>query len=66
MSTVVGTNHFISLEKAVIYYSLYGFPREEVEHKLTDGEIAIGVPVVNRGEKVLLDSDGRYHILTRN
>lgn len=62
----VGTSNFISVEKAVIYYSLYGFPREEVRRKLAEGEIAIGAPVVNRGEKVVLDSDGRYHILTRN
>lgn len=64
--TLRGTNHFVSFQKAVIYYSTCGCPREQVERKLQDGEIAIGVPKVTPKQKVILHPiEGRYLIEDR-
>jgi hypothetical protein len=64
--TLQGTSHFVSFRKAVIYYSAYGVPLEQVEKKLQDGEIAIGVPQVTPKQRVILHpTDGRYLIEDR-
>ena len=64
--TLQGTSHFVSLHRAIIYYSAYGYPREQVEQKLRDGEIVIGVPQVLRTQRVILHpTEGRYFIEDR-
>jgi hypothetical protein len=62
----VGTNQFRTFEAAVSYYEAYGFSREDVARKRMAGEIICGgrCPQVKAGERVLIDSDGRYHIET--
>ena len=64
--TLQGTSHFISFQKAVIYYSTYGYPLEQVEKKLQAGEITIGVPQVTPKQRVILHpTEGRYLIEDR-
>ena len=64
--TMYGTSHFVSLQRAVLYYSAYGYPREQVEKKLQDGEITIGVPQVTPKQRVILHpTEGRYYIEDR-
>ena len=64
--TMHGTSHFVSFRKAVIYYSAYGVPQAQVEQKLQDGEIAIGVPQVTPKQRVILHpTEGRYLIEDR-
>lgn len=61
-----GTSHFVSFKRAAIYYSAYGVPLEQVEKKLQDGEIAIGVPQVTPKQRVILHpTEGRYYIEDR-
>lgn len=61
-----GTCNFVSLRKAVLYYSAYGVPLEQVEQKLQDGEITIGVPQVLPTQRVILHpTEGRYFIEDR-
>ena len=64
--TMHGTSHFVSFQKAVIYYSAYGVPQAQVEQKLQDGEITIGVPQVTPKQRVILHpTEGRYFIEDR-
>ena len=64
--TLQGTCHFVSFQKAVIYYSTYGYPLEQVQQKLKDGEIAIGVPQVTPKQRVILHPiEGRYFVEDR-
>ena len=61
-----GTSHFVSFQKAVIYYSAYGVPQAQVQQKLQDGDIAIGVPQVTPKQRVILHpTEGRYLIEDR-
>lgn len=60
------TSHFVSLKRAEIYYSAYGYPREQVEQKLQAGDIVIGVPQVTPKQRVILHpTEGRYFIEDR-
>lgn len=64
--TLQGTSHFVSFQKAVIYYSTYGVPLEQVQQKLQDGEITIGVPKITPKQRVILHPiEGRYLIEDR-
>ena len=64
--TMHGTSHFVSFHRAVIYYSAYGVPLEQVQKKLQDGEITIGVPQVTPKQRVILHpTEGRYLIEDR-
>ena len=64
--TMHGTCHFVSFQKAVLYYSAYGVPLEQVQKKLQDGEITIGVPQVTPKQRVILHpTEGRYFIEDR-
>ena len=64
--TLQGTSHFVSFKRAVIYYSAYGVPLEQVQQKLQDGEITIGVPQVTPKQRVILHpTEGRYLIEDR-
>ena len=64
--TLQGTSHFVSFQRAVLYYSTYGYPLEQVEQKLQDGEITIGVPQVTPKQRVILHpTEGRYMIEDR-
>ena len=64
--TLQGTSNFVSFQRAVIYYSIYGVPLEQVEKKLQAGEIAIGVPQVTPKQRVILHpTEGRYFIEDR-
>lgn len=69
MPSKTGTPNFTTLLKALIYYSPYspGASTEDilshVQAKITNGEIHIGPPNLNRGEKLIIDRNGRYHII---
>jgi len=32
------------------------------KERLEDGSVSVGKPLIKEGEKLLVDSDGRYHI----
>jgi hypothetical protein len=61
--TITGTSHFDMLRDAVRYYRVYGFNRVEVEQKIKDGEIHLGPPKINEGERYRLDIDNRYIVI---
>lgn len=64
--TMHGTSHFVSFQRAVLYYSTYGVPLEQVQQKLQDAEITIGVPQVTPKQRVILHpTEGRYFIEDR-
>lgn len=64
--TTTGTTYFVSLKRAEIYYSAYGYPREQVQLKIDNGEIKIGVPQVTPKQRVILHpTEGRYFIEDR-
>lgn len=61
--TITGTNHFVSFERAVLYYKEYGYSKSDVRLKVNTGEICIGAPRLNEGERlVFLDCACRYGI----
>ena len=64
-----GTSHFIDKMSAVLYYKQYDpaltmkEARQWVQHKLIDGEIHLGKPILKEGETCFLDKhSGRYWI----
>lgn len=59
--TTWGTSNFVSKKAAFNYYKLYDCDAKEVNRKIRDGEISIGVPVVKEG-RLILNDEGRYLI----
>lgn len=60
---IIGTNHFNSRFSAYDYYAEYGYSRQDVDHKISSGEIHTGKPVVKEGESLILNNkEGRYFI----
>ena len=57
-----GTPNFVSLEAAVKYYATYGEDREDVEYKIENKIIFIGKPELRKGDTLVIDEDGRYHL----
>jgi hypothetical protein len=57
----IGTAHFVSKAAAVRYYREYGFSAADVERKLADGEIGIGMPSTKPDEELFV-REGRYHL----
>jgi len=55
-----GTNHFISIDKAIAYYAPQGETRNDVLEKWKNLEIEIGE--INK-PNYELDKDGRYWIV---
>lgn len=67
MGTRWGTAHFVSQSHAVRYYRPYfggSLVKAEsaVERKMEQEEIYIGEPSVKAGQKLTIDTDGRYWI----
>jgi hypothetical protein len=67
--TIIGTSFFVNFTKACDYYKQYNewlTPNEvmqAVDAKIHDGEITLGKPDLNAGERLLLIDDGcRYAI----
>ena len=58
-----GSNHFLSFGHAAAYYSAYGYNAAEVRGKIAAGEIAIGNPEINPGERLEVNNEGRYIIV---
>lgn len=56
--TYIGTGYFVSLRAAVAYYKPYGYGKEDVKRKVSEGEIHIGKP---EGE-IAYVKDGLYFI----
>jgi hypothetical protein len=57
------TNFFHTTTAAVRCFTSFGYSREQIEDKLWSGEIRIGSPTPQAGERVVLDTtDGRYYI----
>lgn len=58
-----GTSHFISRQHAEKYYAQYGETRERVDAKLKAGEIHLGEPELQPGQKLeIIWGEGRYAI----
>lgn len=65
MSQTMLTNHFKTRTHAVKYYSTYSNePEIYVDAKLFHGDIVIGKPRTK--DKLLIDSNGRYHKEIKN
>lgn len=60
-----GTSYFESFRAAVSYYKDYGFSRAQVQDKLQNREIYIGKPEVQKGERLALNEERRYVIITK-
>lgn len=61
----VGTSHFVTFEKACQYYAVYGYSKADVRKLVNTGEIHIGAPQVQTGERlVFIDDATRYAITT--
>lgn len=59
----VGTNNFPSVKAAEQFYAPYGYDEQDVQHKISVGEIMIGKPVLDDGlSLVLIDGGLRYAI----
>lgn len=63
MTTLIGTAYFVTRADAIEYYELQGIGADEVERKLADGEIFIGKPPHNVGDKLwMIDGASRWAI----
>lgn len=61
----VGTSHFVSFARACQYYAVYGYSKADVRKLVNTGEIHIGAPQVQPGERlVFIDDATRYAITT--
>lgn len=62
----IGTSYFISRRAAEKYYKDYDYDdvKSAVDRKLSDGEIHIGKPDIKAGERLEINNEGRYVILT--
>jgi len=58
-----GTLCFVSVMAAVGYYQTYGYDADDVQHKIEAGEIHIGKPSLQPGQRLILnEQEGRYFI----
>ena len=73
---IIGTSYFKDIHAAIHYYSDYYYCIQDivvqyedvaqyVQHKLINGEIHIGKPPINIGERIFLNSEERYCISAR-
>lgn len=62
MGIKIGTSHFETLHAAVKYYQPYGTDSTAVLEKLESGEISIGAPAIQPGDRLAVEQ-GRYHII---
>jgi hypothetical protein len=63
MPTLIGTAHFVSRYHALKYYRPYnekGTNAAEVTLREKEGAIYYGPPKTVKGEKLVIDADGRY------
>lgn len=59
---IIGTAHFVDKAAADKYYS-YGYSPSDVSEKIKNGEIFIGAPKINPGQKLgVYSGEGRYFI----
>ena len=72
MTTRYGTSHFVSFTKACDYYKGQGFDEltpaaleREIRAKIADGEITIGKPDLEPGDRLLLVDDGTRYAIER-
>lgn len=61
---VTGTSHFVSCQAARRYYRQYGISVDEVNRKFKNGEISAGAPTIKPSERLRVNDEGRYEILT--
>ena len=59
---LTGTANFETTLYAYQYYKPYGCSREDVEYKILMSEISIGKPELKSGQKVYVNTEGRYVI----
>jgi len=62
---ITGTHHFVSRDAAVRYYKPYHYDdtTAAVARKITEGEIAIGEPLLKPGQTLsIIDNGTRYAI----
>ena len=61
--TVWGTSYFATYTMAREYYAQQGDSREQVDTKIREGSIHIGVPPLKKNQKLIYNSqEGRYFI----
>lgn len=65
MSISIGTKHFGSRFAAVNYYKQYGLDEDDVDFKIRQKEIKIGMPSLVDGDKAYLDLDDRWVIVSK-
>lgn len=70
--TILGTSHFVNFTKACDYYKDQGMDdltpaalEIEVCAKIADGEIELGKPEIEPGERLLLIDNGRRYAIER-
>ena len=69
--TITGTSHFVNFTKACDYYRDYVPSRTPAEleravrAKIEDGEISLGKPDLEPGERLLLIDDGTRYAVER-
>lgn len=60
----IGTSYFVSVATARRYYADYGFTRGQVLRKVEIGEIRLGRPDTEPGQKIeIIDNGTRYAIV---
>lgn len=58
----IGTHHFYDINAVKRYYADYGFTESDIQEKINCGEVAIGRPEVEPGQKAIRDNQGRFKI----
>lgn len=61
-----GTCYFVGIKQALRYYDKQGDGDKTVQQKLNEKSIFFGPPKVIEGQKLSIDSDGRYWIEETN
>lgn len=60
--TTIGTAHFTDRRSANRYYVGYGLTAKDVDEKFKNGEIFLGQPELKEGQRLSVNSEGRYII----
>jgi hypothetical protein len=64
---IVGTCHFVNRPAALRYYTDYRYDNvvRAVDRKLREGEIHLGPPEVKKGERLFVNDEGRYCVVSK-
>ena len=65
MANPENSPHFISRNAAINYYKKFGIKKEDVKVKIAADEVVIGAPKFASDQKLIVDKDGRYEVVTK-